>query len=417
MRNKAGLFLIHMIIGAMSWAQPTQVYYLRADIDEPWCCGWAPYPDANPSGFDYVFGSGGWNLAFYEYASAASIFSANTCYVYLEGGDGHTDEMEAFFDANQSLIEDWVFNGGSLFLNAAPNEGDGMNYGFGGVWLWYPYWWAGDVQAAPGMTAHPIFTGPYTPISTSYYGTSYTHAYMTGPGLTNIIDDYWYPDFPALCSATWGAGNVFFGSMTTASWHYPSLEAANLRNNMHAYLYALCGLFLPVEFSSFEVEPDASMVKLNWSVAEEADVHAYAIMRSQNGIDWEAIDMITLPDSAAHLGAYQYFDTYPVKGISYYQIKMLYGNDQFGYSTAREVELDGEMTLYPNPSREVLYLSTDGSAPQHIQVFNAAGAPVPIETCFNHGISALRLSDLPPGMYSLTAVFHGVPESRTFVKM
>ena len=127
------------------YAQPSDVYYLRANIDEPWCCGWAPYANANPIELDAVFGSGGWSLKYYETAVAATMFSTNTCYVYMEGGDGHANEMETFFIANQSLIETWVLNGGSLFLNAAPNEGNGMSYGFGGVWLWYPYWWSSNV--------------------------------------------------------------------------------------------------------------------------------------------------------------------------------------------------------------------------------------------------------------------------------
>ena len=416
MRKVAGLFLIHLLIGAKLWAQPTEVYYLRADIEEPWCCGWAPYPDANPNGFDYVFGAGGWNLAFYESASADAIFSDNTCYVYLEGGDGHAEEMETFFDAHQSLIEDWVNNGGSLFLNAAPNEGDGMNYGFGGVWLWYPYWWAGDVTAAPGMASHPIFTGPYTPVCTDYYGTSFTHAYTSGPDLTPIIDDYWYANYPALTTKTWGAGTVFFGSMTTASWHYPSLEAANLRNNMHAYLYSLCSLLLPVEFTSFEAYPDGSAIELNWTVADEMEVTAYTIERSLNGIEWETIEVVDLQDPTQKTGTYTRTDNHPMQGLSYYQIKMVMGSDHFGYSTARKVELNGEMTLYPNPTREVLYLSTDGSAPEQIRVYNAAGEAMNIETCFNHGITALRLAGLPPGIYTMVAVFHGVPEARTFVK-
>ena len=42
-------------------------------------------------------------------------------------------ELETFLTANITLIENWVASGGKLLLNAAPNEGDGMSFGFDGT--------------------------------------------------------------------------------------------------------------------------------------------------------------------------------------------------------------------------------------------------------------------------------------------
>jgi hypothetical protein len=42
------------------------------------------------------------------------------------------EEQELFFNDNRALIENWVLNGGVLFYNSAPNEGDEIaDMGFG----------------------------------------------------------------------------------------------------------------------------------------------------------------------------------------------------------------------------------------------------------------------------------------------
>jgi len=398
--------------------QATEVYYFRASFNEPWCCGWAPYPDANPNGFNAVFGAGGWNLVYYETAVAASIFDANTCYVYMEGGDGHAWEMESFLTTNMTLIQNWVNSGGSLFLNAAPNEDNGMSWGFGGVWLYYPYWWSWNVVAATGMTSHPIFLGPFTPVTTSYSGSYFTHAYATGGGVTNIINDISYVNYPALTYKTWGAGTVFFGGMTTASWHSPVTEAANLRCNMHSYLAGLCALVLPVEFSRFEAIADHQINRLSWEVVSEIDVDHYLVERSVDGISWNEIAEVGKDEFSSGPGIYQTEDLQPVPGKSYYRIKMMRTDGHWGYSVVDDVERDGSLTVYPVPAADVLYLETENGTPQSIQVIDASGRIVPVEICNTYGKIALRVATLEPGIYTL--ICSGTcdrTETRTFVKL
>lgn len=416
MRNTQTLFLALVAFPLFLAAQPTEVYYLRANINEPWCCGWAPYPDANPTGLNAVFGVGGWTLAYYETATAATIFDSGTCYVYMEGGDGHANEMETFFNTNQALIESYVSNGGSLFLNAAPNEGNGMSYGFGGVWLWYPYWWSGSVVPAPGMATHPIYVGPFTPITTSYTGTSFTHAYTSGGSVTHIINDASYTNYPALTYKTWGAGTVFFGGMTTASWHYPSTEAANLRKNMHSYLSGLCALVLPIEFTSFRAEPDETVVRVDWEIQDQENALHYTVERSVDGIEWEQVAVVNAEEGMGTTHSYTVIDTDPVIGKSYYQVKMTMDDGHWGYSPVDDVELKGDLTVYPVPAHDVVFVQANGIAPQAIFVHDASGRRVEVETCSTNGITALRIADLTPGIYSVTCVRNNTPDTRTFIK-
>lgn len=78
------------------------------------------------SAMDDAFGAGSWN----DLSSpTGTSFLTGESFVYLEGGDTTADEMEAFINSNAAALTSWVNAGGSLFINAAPNEGDGLSFG------------------------------------------------------------------------------------------------------------------------------------------------------------------------------------------------------------------------------------------------------------------------------------------------
>ncbi|MEZ5013490.1 MAG: PKD domain-containing protein [Chitinophagales bacterium] len=207
----------------------TNAYYIYSSLigGEPW------YTVSTDGFMDDVFGVDGWSTAYYETLDPAEIFGTMTCFVYMEGSDAHADELEGFLNANMTTIENWVASGGHLLLNAAPNEGDGMSFGFDGVDLNYP-WFSGDVTAVdPG---HPVWSGPFTPTTIYMSGSSYGHATVDCPTCDNIIVDAYNPDRFVLTEKNWGAGHVIFGGMTMTDFHYPTLEAANFKRNLLSYL-------------------------------------------------------------------------------------------------------------------------------------------------------------------------------------
>jgi hypothetical protein len=105
------------------------VVYLRSSAGAPWG------QNGNETALNTVFGAGNWKDYRYETVNIASLLSNSTKFIFMEGGDGTANEMKSFLTANLPAIESWVSSGGALFLNAAPNEGGNMNFGFGGVTL------------------------------------------------------------------------------------------------------------------------------------------------------------------------------------------------------------------------------------------------------------------------------------------
>ncbi|MCB9021558.1 MAG: PKD domain-containing protein [Chitinophagales bacterium] len=208
----------------------TDGYYIYSNVyggPEPW------FTTSGQETMDAVYGPGEWTLGFYETLDPEAVFSTSTCFVWMEGGDAMASELETFFDNNTVLIENWVASGGHLFVNSAPNEGDGMSFHFGGVNLFYAYY----TNTAEAFDAsHPIFDGPFTPVGTSWSGGSFGHAVIQDGGFDTVIVDQFSPSQVVLAEKGWGAGRVMFGGMTPFAFHSPLAEATNLRYNIVSYL-------------------------------------------------------------------------------------------------------------------------------------------------------------------------------------
>jgi len=75
---------------------------------------------------DAAFGGGTWaDIA----APVDTAFLTGDGFVYVEGGDRTTDAMERFLGANAAALLGFLRDGGHIFVNAAPNQGDGLAFG------------------------------------------------------------------------------------------------------------------------------------------------------------------------------------------------------------------------------------------------------------------------------------------------
>jgi len=153
----------------------------------------------------------------------------------MEGGNSSTSELLAYLSANQVTIENWVSNGGNLFINYASNELSGpSNLGFGGVTSTRLTSGSGTVT----VPAHPIFNGPNVPATGSFTGSSFVHNYITNGGITLITDANGNPSVTEL---SFGTGTVMFGGLTApfigqhTSWG-PVPNQENMFHNLIEYL-------------------------------------------------------------------------------------------------------------------------------------------------------------------------------------
>jgi uncharacterized repeat protein (TIGR01451 family) len=205
--------------------------YLRSTAGAPWGS------TANETAMNRVFGTNSWQDLRYETVNPAGLFTPATRFIFMEGSDADALELQAFLTANISTIQNWVSAGGRLFLNAAPNEGTGMSFGFG-VTLLYPEYTPIGTAADP---LHLIFQGPFTPIGVSWSGNSFGHGTVSGTGLTALITNN-ATGHIVLGQKLYGSGLVLFGGMTTDNYHSPQPQGSNLRANILDYTakFVLC---------------------------------------------------------------------------------------------------------------------------------------------------------------------------------
>jgi len=267
--------------------------YVSSTAGEPWGS------PTNQQAMDLVFGSGNWDQLYYETLDAGTLFSNDYDFIFMEGGDYNANIMETFVDANISAMETWVANGGNLLLNAAPNEGDGMNWGFWGVELVYNGGIYTSIAEATNP-AHPIFAGPFTPVIPGpYSGDSYAHAILPEElNVTVLMHNADDPTQYVLSYAEWGSGLVFFGGMTTTNWHSPQPQATNLRANMLD--------FLSKAMLEFQLDNDGNVTitpaDIDGGSFDNAGIASMEVNPSEFGIDdvGEKVVTLTVTDYAGN---------------------------------------------------------------------------------------------------------------------
>lgn len=179
----------------------------------------------NDDAMSAAFGAANWSKSTYNTADFSSAK-----FVFLDGSDFTSNDLSSFIAGNQVFLENYVFNGGHLFINSAPNVGSSFSMGFGVTLNYAAYSWNATVNAA-GVAAGLTDGG----ITTNYTGNYFSHATVSGP-LTSLIDGDLGSVFGVM---NWGSGFVAFGGQTTTNFHYPNSDAQVLLANELHYVAAV----------------------------------------------------------------------------------------------------------------------------------------------------------------------------------
>ncbi len=172
---------------------------------------------------------------------------------------------------------------------------------------------------------------------------------------------------------------------------------------------------LPVELVSFNGKNTARGNQLSWQTATEINNDGFDIERSDNGFDWSRIGNVRGQGDSNSNVDYRYLDNAPLNGTSYYRLKQNDLDGNFDYSNTVSVEFrneKNEITLYPNPVKDVLYIDMNSELENvEIQLFDSNGKTLWI----NKGsVTQIPFGEYSPGIYFLEIVS---PLSRTVQKI
>lgn len=377
------------------------VYYIRS---------YEPWDGNNITLLNQAFGSGNYIVSDYT-IDPATLFSSGTSVVYLEGSDATNPvSLNLFLSVNMTLAENWVNAGGHLFLNAAPNEGSSIDFGFGGTVLNYPsFSYTGTIVS--GQERHPIFNGPYTPVGTSWSAGYFSHGSISGGASTPLITG---TSGTILSELRYGGGFVLFGGLTTANFHSPQPYANNLRTNIYSYLLTGdggCGA--PFNLGVAKVSDDSA--KLTWSAPfnlPKSFKIFYRVVGTENieytrkaGTETKIRLSGLIPNTTYEWGIRSICD----EGKSF----IVQGPN---FTTLTLEEITNNIKLFPNPVKNSLLI--DGLSATHqskLTIFNLSGNAMLVATV-NTKTFQWTVSNLKPGNYLLKIETNNNTISRWFVK-
>jgi hypothetical protein len=183
---------------------------------------------------------------------------------------------------------------------------------------------------------------------------------------------------------------------------------------------------LPVELLAFTGTPLPDGNRLQWTVASETDLLAYAVERSETGAgSWVEVGRVEPRPDQFLPKQYGFVDIRrPFQ--AYYRLRMVDLDGSFAYSRIIRIERDDEgglLRVAPNPARDklVVYYRAPGSSEAVVRIADPTGSDRYIQRwSLVRGDNQLEidLSRLPPGVYALSILpaSGAPPQSVRFVK-
>ncbi len=162
----------------------------------------------------------------------------------------------------------------------------------------------------------------------------------------------------------------------------------------------------PIGVTSFAVSDMESKVALSWATNSEKNTNHIFVERSIDGKKWTTVNKIKAAENCDHLLYYEFYDEAPVKGISYYRLKIEDLDKVIEYSETKVVERNGKevfVIVYPNQAAGLINLASSYNVNEIIyEIFDAAGKQIVIigEIVSDDKI-VLDVADLAKGVYTV----------------
>lgn len=184
------------------------------------------------------------------------------------------------------------------------------------------------------------------------------------------------------------------------------LQVPSIKTNL-----AACGP-LPVTMLGMGVECADGQAVVGWTTATEQDCANFIVLRSSDGITWEAIDTLGCNSSSTTPLHYRCIDERPrTSSVTYYRIDQHDLNGEvrrFDVLALTSCEGDAAVTAWPNPFEDVISFRTAPNAlfgeTITVEVADMAGRNVVVRIVDPSDRSIVRITDLghlPAGAYTL----------------
>jgi hypothetical protein len=159
---------------------------------------------------------------------------------------------------------------------------------------------------------------------------------------------------------------------------------------------------LPVQLLSFTAsEVNPSLVDLRWSTGSEQNSHYFIVERSADGQQYDPIQTVPAAGNSQQVLNYFARDGHPLKGMSYYRLKMVDLDGKAAYSEVRVVTIGGstELAMYPNPAIDRTFIELNDNKALKVTVVDNSGRQLLSIIRPTEAVLTVDVSRLAAGLY------------------
>lgn len=221
---------------------------------------------------------------------------------------------------------------------------------------------------------------------------------------------YW-PSISVSASLTAGTSTYLRIRITNAAANMTTSHATGYfeKGEVEDYRVPVDNFPLATHLLDFKAKLEDKKVKLNWQATEDANLYAYEVEKSSDNINWKKVTAVN-SNSTAGTFSYQAVDENPLKGISYYRLKIVEGAGM-RYSAVKQIsfnEFTASLVIAPNPAQDKtnLLIETNETSEVIIDVVNLQGRVVSsLKRMVNSGSNTivLPLQTMSSGVYMIRA--------------
>ena len=179
---------------------------------------------------------------------------------------------------------------------------------------------------------------------------------------------------------------------------------------------------LPLQLLSFNAVKKDKAVLLQWTTANEINTSHFELYRAGQLVPQQYLDKVAAAGSSNTNRSYSYSDLKPLKGVNFYQLKMVDINNSYKFSSVVKLNFD-EMTsfnVYPNPvTTNILFVDYAGGKVNGVKLITADGKQIACNFS-NQSNSQLKVSIpslIAKGAYILQLITkEGIKSSKIFVQ-
>ncbi|MBK9735484.1 MAG: T9SS type A sorting domain-containing protein [Saprospiraceae bacterium] len=258
---------------------------------------------------------------------------------------------------------------------------------------------------------------------------NYNHPNNLNRGLQQIVVDV------SLNGITWSQAGSFILDKADASGFYVGQASIDFQgiNARYVLITALsnygdpCYGFgelkitlangpLPVILTNFE--GDCLQKKLYWQTSLEINNDYFEIELSTDAIYWQKLDVIPNKPTGHTINNYDYNIPLDISFPAYFRLKQYDLNQTSSYSPIIKLncENDDILSIFPNPTSDIIYIETDKSVKAGFELINTEGRVI-FRGAFQEGKTQLSIAQYPSGKYIIKCTLNGRDLYRDIVKI